>query len=63
MTDYVSPFSVTQFGIALPKWIVDGKNSYLVLAAYVLVFMVIMPTLVVSRLISDKQILAIAETR
>ncbi|CAF1011511.1 unnamed protein product [Brachionus calyciflorus] len=37
---------VTQFGIALPKWIVDGKNSYLVLGAYVLVFMVIMPILV-----------------
>ena len=37
----------TQFGIALPKWIVEGKNSYLVLGAYVLVFMVIMPTIVV----------------
>lgn len=39
---------VTQFGIALPKWIVDGKNSYLVLGAYVLVFMIIMPIIVVS---------------
>jgi translocation protein SEC63 len=38
---------VTQFGIALPKWIVDGKNSYLVLGAYILVFMVLMPTFVV----------------
>ena len=37
-----------QFGIALPKWIVDGKNSYLVLGVYVLVFMIIMPTLVVN---------------
>lgn len=36
----------TQFGIALPKWIVEGKNSYIVLGLYVLVFMVIMPTLV-----------------
>ncbi len=39
---------VMQFGIALPKWIVDGKNSYLVLGAYILVFMIIMPTIVVS---------------
>ena len=38
----------TQFGIALPKWIVEGKNSYIVLGAYVLVFMIIMPTIVVS---------------
>lgn len=37
---------VTQFGIALPKWIVDGKNSYIVLGVYVLVFMIIMPTVV-----------------
>lgn len=37
---------VTQFGIALPKWIVDGKNSYIVLGAYILVFMVIMPIIV-----------------
>jgi len=41
---------VTNFGIALPKWIVEGKNSYLVLAAYVIVFMVIMPIIVVSYL-------------
>lgn len=33
----------TEFGIALPKWIVDGKNSYIVLGIYVLVFMIIMP--------------------
>lgn len=38
----------TEFGIALPKWIVDGKNSYIVLGVYVLVFMIIMPTVVVS---------------
>lgn len=38
---------VTQFGIALPKWIIDGKNSYIVLGAYILVFMVIMPIIVV----------------
>lgn len=37
---------VTEFGIALPKWIVDGKNSYIVLGMYVLVFMIIMPTCV-----------------
>lgn len=35
-----------QFGIALPKWIVDGKNSYIVLGIYVLIFMFIMPILV-----------------
>jgi translocation protein SEC63 len=34
---------VTEFGIALPKWIVDGKNSYIVLGMYVLVFMIVMP--------------------
>ncbi len=38
----------TQFGIALPKWIIEGKNSYLVLGAYVLVFIIVMPTIVVS---------------
>jgi translocation protein SEC63 len=37
---------VTQFGIALPKWIIEGKNSYLVLAAYVFVFMIILPIVV-----------------
>jgi translocation protein SEC63 len=37
---------VTQFGIALPKWIVEGKNSYLVLGAYVFVFMIILPIVV-----------------
>lgn len=35
-----------QFGIALPKWIVDGKNSYIVLGIYVLIFMIIMPVVV-----------------
>lgn len=33
----------TTFGIALPSWIVDKKNSMWVLAAYGLAFMVIMP--------------------
>ncbi len=37
-----------QFGIALPKWIIEGKNSYIVLGIYVLVFMIIMPAVVVS---------------
>ena len=39
---------VTHFGIALPKWMVDDKNSIFVLGFYVLVFMIIMPTVVVS---------------
>ena len=39
---------VTQFGIALPKWIVDGKNSYVVLGLYVLIFMIVLPIVVVS---------------
>jgi translocation protein SEC63 len=39
---------VTQFGIALPKWIVDGNNSYIVLGFYVFIFMIVMPTVVVS---------------
>ena len=39
-----------EFGIALPMWIVDGKNSYIVLGIYFLIFMVIMPTIVVSNL-------------
>lgn len=33
----------TTFGIALPSWIVDKKNSMWVLAAYALAFMVILP--------------------
>lgn len=37
---------VTQFGIALPKWIVEGKNSYLVLGVYVLIFMILLPIFV-----------------
>lgn len=37
-----------QFGIALPKWIIEGKNSYIVLGIYVLAFMIIMPIVVVS---------------
>ncbi|KAJ8315346.1 hypothetical protein KUTeg_007496 [Tegillarca granosa] len=37
---------VTKFGIALPKWIIEQENSAWVLAAYGLVFMVIMPVAV-----------------
>ncbi|PIK34673.1 putative translocation protein SEC63-like, partial [Apostichopus japonicus] len=33
----------TQFGIALPAWIVDQNNSVWVLAAYILAFIVILP--------------------
>ena len=33
----------TQFGIALPKWLVEKKNSMWVLAAYGLAFMIILP--------------------
>ncbi|KAI8482878.1 hypothetical protein Bbelb_394130 [Branchiostoma belcheri] len=36
----------TTFGIALPSWIVDSKNSMWVLAAYGVAFMVIMPVAV-----------------
>jgi translocation protein SEC63 len=39
---------VTHFGIALPKWMVDDKNSMFVLGIYVLVFIVILPIVVVS---------------
>uniref|UniRef100_A0A671P0U6 Translocation protein SEC63 homolog n=1 Tax=Sinocyclocheilus anshuiensis TaxID=1608454 RepID=A0A671P0U6_9TELE len=37
---------VTSFGIALPAWIVDQKNSMLVLLVYGLAFMVILPVVV-----------------
>ena len=36
------------FGIALPAWIVEKQNSLWVLAAYMGVFMVVLPLLVVS---------------
>ncbi|XP_057167209.1 translocation protein SEC63 homolog isoform X8 [Ursus arctos] len=36
----------TSFGIALPAWIVDQKNSILVLLVYGLAFMVILPVVV-----------------
>uniref|UniRef100_A0A8C8DY74 Translocation protein SEC63 homolog n=1 Tax=Oryzias sinensis TaxID=183150 RepID=A0A8C8DY74_9TELE len=36
----------TSFGIALPAWIVDQKNSMLVLLVYGLAFMVILPVVV-----------------
>ncbi|XP_018585904.1 translocation protein SEC63 homolog isoform X2 [Scleropages formosus] len=38
--------SATRFGIALPAWIVDQKNSMLVLLVYALAFMVILPVVV-----------------
>ncbi|XP_014850032.1 PREDICTED: translocation protein SEC63 homolog isoform X2 [Poecilia mexicana] len=38
--------SATSFGIALPAWIVDQKNSMLVLLVYGLAFMVILPVVV-----------------
>ncbi|KAK3097244.1 hypothetical protein FSP39_007997 [Pinctada imbricata] len=37
---------VMKFGIALPKWIVEEGNSMWVLAAYGLIFMVILPVVV-----------------
>ncbi|XP_005992542.1 translocation protein SEC63 homolog [Latimeria chalumnae] len=37
---------VTHFGIALPAWIVDQKNSMLVLLVYGLAFMIILPVVV-----------------
>ena len=41
-------FLATQFGIALPSWIVDKKNAMWVLGAYMLAFIVILPIVVVS---------------
>ena len=35
-----------QFGIGLPAWIVDEKNSILVLGVYALIFMIALPTAV-----------------
>nr|XP_002126467.1 translocation protein SEC63 homolog [Ciona intestinalis] len=35
-----------EFGIALPKWIVESKNSIFVLGIYMALFMVIMPIIV-----------------
>ncbi len=35
-----------QFGIGLPAWIVEEKNSYWVLGLYTLVFMIGLPTAV-----------------
>ena len=40
--------AATTFGIALPKWIVSKEYGIWVLAAYGLLFMVILPTSVVS---------------
>ena len=34
------------FGIALPSWIVEKKNSIWVLGLYTLVFMIVLPTAV-----------------
>lgn len=42
-------FSVMSFGIALPSWIVEKENSIWVLGLYTLVFMVALPTVVVSQ--------------
>ena len=42
-----SPVAAT-FGIALPSWIVDKKNSGFVLALYVAVFMIALPVVIVS---------------
>ncbi len=36
------------FGIALPAWIVEKKNSIWVLAAYMAVFMIGLPSIVVN---------------
>ncbi|KAL7987859.1 hypothetical protein Chor_006778 [Crotalus horridus] len=46
--EYGSPDGpqATSFGIALPAWIVDQKNSILVLLVYGLAFMVILPVVV-----------------
>ena len=46
-----------QFGIALPKWLVEGNTSLWVLLSYVLVFMVILPAVVVSIFASLKDTL------
>ncbi|CAF1443825.1 unnamed protein product, partial [Didymodactylos carnosus] len=37
---------VTHFGIALPKWLVDHKNSVFVLLAYAGIFMIVLPVIV-----------------
>ncbi|GAV08619.1 hypothetical protein RvY_18284 [Ramazzottius varieornatus] len=37
---------VTEFGIALPVWLVQGNNSIWVLGLYGIVFMIILPTVV-----------------
>ena len=39
--------SVTHFGIALPKWLVDHKNSVFVLLIYAGVFMIVLPVIIV----------------
>ena len=36
------------FGIALPKWIVERENSIVVLGIYLFVFMICLPSAVVS---------------
>ncbi|CAF0726255.1 unnamed protein product [Didymodactylos carnosus] len=37
---------VTHFGIALPKWLVDHKNSVFVLLTYAGIFMIVLPVVV-----------------
>jgi preprotein translocase subunit Sec63 len=41
--------SATTFGIALPKWIVSEQYGGWVLGLYTLIFMVVLPTVVVSK--------------
>jgi translocation protein SEC63 len=35
-----------EYGIALPSWIVDPENSFMILTLYFFMFMVVMPALV-----------------
>ena len=42
-------FSVTHFGIALPKWLVDHQNSIFVLLIYAGVFMIVLPVIIVRK--------------
>lgn len=46
-------FLVTHFGIALPKWLVDHKNSVFVLLIYASVFMIVLPVIIVRKLMSN----------
>lgn len=46
-------FLVTHFGIALPKWLVDHKNSVFVLLIYASVFMIVLPVIIVCKFMSN----------